>query len=170
VANQKPDVEKVRELRLARGWSQEQLAKVAGLSPRTIQRLEAGEGAAPRFRRRSYCINLLWSSVRLGSFAMAATPSPSCSSSWCAAPNSRRTRCAIGDSNASGIARGSTVGVAGLGTASTRARLKGLGADDRVLATLMGHRDVRSVEKYAKLTPQTVAKIISRLESEKKGS
>jgi site-specific recombinase XerD len=57
-----------------------------------------------------------------------------------------------------------------LGTASTRARLKGLGADDRVLATLMGHRDVRSVEKYAKLTPQTVAKIISRLESEKKGS
>ena len=34
----------------------------------------------------------------------------------------------------------------------------------------MGHRDVRSVEKYAKLTPQTVAKIISRLESEKKGS
>jgi transcriptional regulator with XRE-family HTH domain len=46
VANQKPDVERVRELRLARGWSQEQLAKVAGLSPRTIQRLEAGEGTA----------------------------------------------------------------------------------------------------------------------------
>ena len=39
-----------------------------------------------------------------------------------------------------------------------------------MLATLMGHRDVRSLEKYAKLTPQTVAKIISRLESEKKGS
>lgn len=46
MANQKPDVERVRELRLARGWSQEQLAKVAGLSPRTIQRLEAGEGTA----------------------------------------------------------------------------------------------------------------------------
>jgi integrase len=53
---------------------------------------------------------------------------------------------------------------------STATRLKGLGADDRVLAQLMGHRDIRSVEKYAKLSPQTVAKILSRLESAKRES
>jgi hypothetical protein len=32
----------------------------------------------------------------------------------------------------------------------------------------MGHRDIRSVEKYAKLSPQTVAKTLSRLEREKR--
>jgi len=53
---------------------------------------------------------------------------------------------------------------------STATRLKGLGADDRVLAQLMGHRDLRSVEKYAKLSPQTVAKILSGLERGKGGS
>jgi len=46
MATQKPNIKRVHELRVARGWSQEQLAKVAGLSPRTVQRLEAGEGAA----------------------------------------------------------------------------------------------------------------------------
>src|SRR5690606_24668693 len=39
---------------------------------------------------------------------------------------------------------------------STATYLKGLGADDRVLAQLMGHRDRRSVERYAKLTPQAI--------------
>lgn len=33
----------VRKLRLQRGWSQEQLAEIAGLSTRTIQRLERGQ-------------------------------------------------------------------------------------------------------------------------------
>src|SRR5580658_4092166 len=32
----------VRELRRERGWSQEQLASIAGLSERTIQRIETG--------------------------------------------------------------------------------------------------------------------------------
>ena len=35
----------VRKLRLKRGWSQEQLAEMAGLSVRTIQRIERGQKA-----------------------------------------------------------------------------------------------------------------------------
>jgi len=35
----------VRKLRLKRGWSQEQLAELAGLSVRTIQRIERGQKA-----------------------------------------------------------------------------------------------------------------------------
>lgn len=34
----------VRKLRLKRGWSQEQLAGMSGLSVRTIQRIERGQG------------------------------------------------------------------------------------------------------------------------------
>ncbi len=33
----------IQKLRLQRGWSQEQLAEVSGLSVRTIQRLERGQ-------------------------------------------------------------------------------------------------------------------------------
>lgn len=36
----------IRSLRLERAWSQEQLADIAGLSVRTIQRLEQGQGAS----------------------------------------------------------------------------------------------------------------------------
>jgi transcriptional regulator with XRE-family HTH domain len=36
-----PDAEKVRRLRLERGWSQEQLAHVAGTTTRTVQRVES---------------------------------------------------------------------------------------------------------------------------------
>ena len=46
--NPKPmkiDANQIRTLREARGWSQEHLASVAGLSPRTVQRMEA-EGKA----------------------------------------------------------------------------------------------------------------------------
>ncbi|WDE06313.1 2TM domain-containing protein [Thalassomonas viridans] len=35
----------VRKLRLQRGWSQEQLAELSGLSVRTIQRIERGQSA-----------------------------------------------------------------------------------------------------------------------------
>ena len=35
----------VRKLRLQRGWSQEQLAEMAGLSTRTVQRVERGKSA-----------------------------------------------------------------------------------------------------------------------------
>lgn len=34
------NLNKVREYRLARAWSQEQLAEMAGLSTRTVQRIE----------------------------------------------------------------------------------------------------------------------------------
>lgn len=37
---------KFREYRLARAWSQEQLAEMAGLSTRTVQRIESGEQAS----------------------------------------------------------------------------------------------------------------------------
>ena len=36
----------VHKLRLKRGWSQEQLAELSGLSVRTIQRIEKGHGAS----------------------------------------------------------------------------------------------------------------------------
>lgn len=36
----------IKELRIAKGWSQEQLSEIAGLSLRTIQRLENGGNAA----------------------------------------------------------------------------------------------------------------------------
>ena len=37
----------VRKLRLQRGWSQEQLAEMSGLSVRTIQRIERGLSSSP---------------------------------------------------------------------------------------------------------------------------
>jgi transcriptional regulator with XRE-family HTH domain len=36
----------IQKLRLQRGWSQEQLGEISGLSPRTIQRLERGQPAS----------------------------------------------------------------------------------------------------------------------------
>ena len=36
----------IQKLRLQRGWSQEQLAELSGLSVRTIQRLERGQGGS----------------------------------------------------------------------------------------------------------------------------
>lgn len=40
----------VRKRREQRAWSQEQLAEVAGLSARTVQRIENGGGASPETR------------------------------------------------------------------------------------------------------------------------
>jgi DNA-binding XRE family transcriptional regulator len=42
----KPDGLKVKSFRIQRGWPQEQLARIADVSPRTIQRLEAGGNAS----------------------------------------------------------------------------------------------------------------------------
>ena len=36
----------IRDLRLERGWSQEQLAEISGVSTRTIQRIERGGKAS----------------------------------------------------------------------------------------------------------------------------
>jgi integrase len=46
---------------------------------------------------------------------------------------------------------------------STATRLKALGADDRVLASLMGHRDQRSVRFYAGLDSTALRKALARL-------
>lgn len=41
----------VQKLRLQRGWSQQQLAEFAGLSTRTVQRIENGQAASPETLR-----------------------------------------------------------------------------------------------------------------------
>jgi site-specific recombinase XerD len=46
---------------------------------------------------------------------------------------------------------------------STATHLKALGADDRLLAQLMGHRDARSIEKYAKLGSAAIRAGLERL-------
>lgn len=50
---------------------------------------------------------------------------------------------------------------------SSATHLKALGADDRVLAQLAGHRDPRSILRYAKLEPGTVATALRRLRERK---
>ncbi len=52
---------------------------------------------------------------------------------------------------------------------STANRLKALGADDRLLAQLMGHRDTRSVEKYAKLDSSAIRAGLERLRKRGRG-
>ena len=47
---------------------------------------------------------------------------------------------------------------------STATALKAAGADDRVLATLMGHTDVRSVEKYAQVQANVIRSTLAILE------
>ncbi len=42
----RPDSEKIRSLRVQRGWPQEQLARIADVSPRTIESVEAGDSAS----------------------------------------------------------------------------------------------------------------------------
>ena len=46
---------------------------------------------------------------------------------------------------------------------TTAIHLKALGADDRLLAQLIGHRDARSVEKYAKLGSGAIRAALARL-------
>jgi len=41
-----PDGARIRDLRIRRGWTQEQLAEIAGVSPRTIQRVETASCAS----------------------------------------------------------------------------------------------------------------------------
>lgn len=46
MAEMKLDADRIRTLRERRAWSQEHLAAVAGVSVRTLQRIEAGAGAS----------------------------------------------------------------------------------------------------------------------------
>ena len=50
-----PDGNRIRTLRLERGWPQEQLANIADLSPRTIQRVESGGNASFETLRSIAC-------------------------------------------------------------------------------------------------------------------
>jgi DNA-binding XRE family transcriptional regulator len=65
----KIDPYKIRQLREARGWSQEHLAEVAGLSARTVQRIEAEGNVAPESRMAL--------AAALGVEAAALAPAPS---------------------------------------------------------------------------------------------
>ncbi len=47
---------------------------------------------------------------------------------------------------------------------SSATHLKGLGADDRMLAVMMGHADTRSVEKYAKVQGTAIRSALARLD------
>jgi integrase len=47
---------------------------------------------------------------------------------------------------------------------STATALKAAGSDDRVLATLMGHSDVRSVERYAHVQTQVIRSTLAILD------
>ncbi len=47
---------------------------------------------------------------------------------------------------------------------SSATHLKGLGADDRMLAAMMGHADTRSVEKYAKVQGTAIRSALARLD------
>ena len=52
---------------------------------------------------------------------------------------------------------------------STATHLKGLGADDHLLAAIMGHRDPRSVEKYAKVQGAAIKNALDKLDYKRDG-
>jgi integrase len=49
---------------------------------------------------------------------------------------------------------------------STATHLKSLGADDRLLAAIMGHGDPRSVEKYAKVQGTAIRSALAKLDQQ----
>ena len=69
----KIDANRIRTLREARGWSQEHLASVAGLSPRTVQRLES-EGKASHESRMALAAAFGVEPVQLSETEEAAPP------------------------------------------------------------------------------------------------
>lgn len=69
----KIDALKIRQLREARGWSQEHLAEVAGLSARTVQRIEAESNASPE-SRMALAAALGIDTIDLGMAAPASPP------------------------------------------------------------------------------------------------
>jgi transcriptional regulator with XRE-family HTH domain len=70
----KIDIARIKVLRESRGWSQEHLASVSGLSPRTVQRMEA-EGKASHESRMAVSAALgIEPAQLLGSGSSAAAP------------------------------------------------------------------------------------------------
>lgn len=66
----------IQKLRLQHGWSQEQLAELSGLSPRTIQRLERGQTDSPESLKALASVFEIEFS-RLKESAMTTAPSTS---------------------------------------------------------------------------------------------
>jgi transcriptional regulator with XRE-family HTH domain len=73
----KIDSQKVKQLREARGWSQEHLAEVAELSARTVQRIESDGNASPE-SRMALAAALGVDATALGLPETAAVPAPAC--------------------------------------------------------------------------------------------
>lgn len=70
----KIDPLKIKQLREARGWSQEHLAEVASLSARTVQRIEAEGNVSPE-SRMALAAALSVAAAELGTFQTpASTP------------------------------------------------------------------------------------------------
>lgn len=66
----------VQKLRLQRGWSQEQLAEVAGVSVRTIQRLERGQPGSLKTLKALWPA-LGWAQASSPTGRRCSTPCPS---------------------------------------------------------------------------------------------
>jgi transcriptional regulator with XRE-family HTH domain len=68
----------IQKLRLQRGWSQEQLAEVAGLSARTIQRIERGQTpSAESLKALAAVLEVDFGALREAHMTPSATPNVS---------------------------------------------------------------------------------------------
>ena len=66
----------IQKLRLQRGWSQEQLAEIAGLSVRTIQRIERGQTpSAESLKALAAVLEVDFGALREAHMTPAASPS-----------------------------------------------------------------------------------------------
>lgn len=77
----KIDSQKIRQLREARGWSQEHLAEVAGLSARTVQRIESDGNASPE-SRMALAAALGVDAADLGAPETAVAAAPTCADTY----------------------------------------------------------------------------------------
>lgn len=67
----------IQKLRLQRGWSQQQLAELSGLSVRTIQRIERGQSAGPESLKSLAAVFEIAYSDLIQELAMTTTPTSS---------------------------------------------------------------------------------------------
>ena len=67
----------IQKLRLQRGWSQEQLAEITGLSVRTIQRIERGQTpSAESLKALAAVLDVDFGALREAHMTPSANPSP----------------------------------------------------------------------------------------------
>lgn len=71
----------IRKLRLEKGWSQEQLAEMAGVSTRTLQRIERGANASPEtLKCLAAALDIQFSQLREEQSMQATDPNHSATS------------------------------------------------------------------------------------------